>query len=222
MPSGFAWASTFVNSLLQGYIKKYEEVWVPDTPGSALTQPFIPEDFPNLKFIGWLSRFGYMGVVEQKYEILALVSGPEPQRTIFENLLTVQLSASGRKSLLVAGEPGKAFHRQMGCLEVVNHLPAKELEEAILSSGLVICRSGYSTIMDLIALGKRAVLVPTPRQPEQIFFADYFNANKVALCANQQGFSLNTVLEKSEQFTGLSYYKPGTKYLQEAVEAVIA
>lgn len=221
LPTGAGWLSPMVNFLLQRYILKFQEVWIPDQPGSGLTAPFTSRGFPNQKFVGWLSRFQSRDGVRLKYEIVAVVSGPDPQRTIFRDLLITQLKASGLKSLLVAGEPGNSYRTQEGSLETVNHLPAAELEEAILSAGLVISRSGYSTVMDLIFLGKKAAFVPTPQQPEQIFLARHLLENGIAFSEDQHLFSLGDVLEKAKRFKGLSEYSPETGLLQKEVSILL-
>lgn len=220
MPAGFGWAGPIVNFLLQRYIRKYDEVWVPDEPDSGLTRPFISGNFPNQKFIGWLSRFEPRTVPTMKYDMIALVSGPEPQRTMFEKMLTDQLVASGRPSLLVAGEPDKSYQKEMGRLQIVNHLSAKELEDAILASGVVISRSGYSTVMDLIALGKKAIFVPTPQQPEQIQLGKFLHEQQIALVVDQQDFNLTHALERSGTFRGFGSYNKGAGHLEEAVQAI--
>lgn len=221
MPRGMGWASPGINFLNRRCIQKFGNVWIPDQPGSGLTTPFISKHVPNQSYIGWLSRFQARNEIEQKYEIIALVSGPEPQRTIFQKIMLTQLLKNNLKSLLVAGEPGKPYHKQEGCVEIVNHLPSRDLEQAILSSRIVISRSGYSTVMDLIALGKKAVFIPTPQQPEQIFFARYFKENHIAFSEDQPKFSVSLALEKSDEFKGFGHFKMEDRYLVNAIESIL-
>lgn len=221
MPQGMGWASPVINFFNRRRIQKFDNVWIPDQPGSGLTTPFIPDLLPTQSYIGWLSRFNARNRIEQKYEIIALVSGPEPQRTIFQKILLTQLQKNNLKSLLVAGEPGKPYRRKEGCVEIMNHLPLRDLEQAILSSRIVISRSGYSTVMDLIALGKKALFIPTPQQPEQIFFARYFKENHIAFSENQHEFLVSLALEKSAEFKGFGYYKKDDRYLVNAIESIL-
>ena len=220
-PRGMRWASPAINFFNRRRIQKFDNVWIPDEPGSGLTTPFIPNLLPTQSYIGWLSRFKATNGIEQKYEIIALVSGPEPQRTVFQKMLVTHLKESNIKSLLVAGEPGKSYHSQEGCVEIVNHLPLRDLEQAILSSRIVISRSGYSTVMDLIALGKKAVFIPTPQQPEQIFFARYFKENHIAFSENQNEFSVSQALKKSDGYKGFKQYKMDSRYLVNAIESIL-
>ncbi len=221
MPPGFGWLSPIVQTFFDRHLLNFEEIWIPDSPGSGMTKAFNPKPKSNQKYIGWLSRFNSKQAREEKYEIIALVSGPEPQRTAFEKLLTGQLKASGKKSLLVAGEPGKPYHRFEGNLEIVNHLPVHLMEDAIQSSGITISRSGYSTIMDLIALGRKAIFIPTPHQPEQLFLAKYCKAKKLTFYSNQASFSLPLALEESRNYVGLSVYTMEGDYLTSAISTLL-
>ena len=114
---------------------------------------------------------------EKVYDFLAIVSGPEPQRTILEKGLVNALKDRTEKSLIVLGKPELNTSEQIGNLSLKSHLNAKELNTAILQSDLIICRPGYSTIMDLAKLGKKAILIPTPGQTEQ----EYLGLTEVAL-----------------------------------------
>ena len=135
-----------------------------------------------------------------------LLSGPEPQRTIFESLMTKELKKFQGKVLLVRGLPGDKATDAVAIagktnITAVNHLSANSLNDALLQSEWVICRSGYTTIMDLIKLGHKAVLVPTPGQTEQEYLAFYFNAKKIFFAALQKDFLLDDVLKSAAAFS---------------------
>ena len=221
MPSGFEWLDPFINFFGHQYIARFREVWIPAEPGNGLTTPFKSKRNLNEKYIGWLSRFKLRSGVEQKYKIIALVSGPEPQRSIFENLLIKELKATGLNSLLVEGKPKEPFHKKDGCVEIVHHLPSTELEEAILASELVISRSGYSTVMDLIALGKKAIFVPTPGQTEQEYLAKELERIKVASFCKQGEFNLAEALKRSMQFKGFADWNGGSNLLKNAINELM-
>ena len=221
MPEGMGWLGPLINFMNRRRIKKFDTVWIPDQPDSGLTGPFMSKAVPNQQHIGWLSRFNARNGVSPRYDVMALVSGPEPQRTIFQDMLLSQLQETDLKSLLVAGEPGKPYQKQVGSVEVVNHLSVRNLEEAILSSRIVISRSGYSTVMDLMALKKEAIFIPTPQQPEQIFFANHFTENGIAYSSDQRKFSLPVALEKSKSFNGFRHYTTDPHYLTQAIDELL-
>ncbi len=79
--------------------------------------------------------------------------------------------------LIVRGKVTEAFCKiQRGKMTVVPYLPDDELVSALLGAEKIIARSGYSTIMDLHALGvlDKAVLIATPGQTEQEYLAEKF------------------------------------------------
>jgi hypothetical protein len=68
--------------------------------------------------------------------------------------------------LVIAGKPGGG-RTQAGRVTTWYDPTSEELSWALAEAGTVVCRSGYSTLLDLAVLGRTAVLVPTPGQPEQ-------------------------------------------------------
>lgn len=168
------WSTFFSSKLQQKLIRNFVECWVPDTAGepnlSGRLGHFKNFSFP-VKYIGILSRFEKVKT-PIKYDILALLSGPEPQRTLFENILLQELPKLEQKILLIRGVvENEKTTEEKGNIQIVNYLDTAELQQVINESEIVICRSGYSSIMDLIKLQKKAFLIPTPGQPEQEYLA---------------------------------------------------
>ena len=217
MPSGFTWMSPLVRNFLRTHLNRYEQIWIPDQSDSGMTASFNDDGNSKQRFIGWLSRFQSAPPTESRYEVLALVSGPEPQRTIFENLVVEQLLTSGKKALVVTGKPGAPSRLKKNNLEMVNHLPSDELQEAIAASEIILSRSGYSSIMDMIAMGKKAIFVPTPQQTEQIFLAAYCKSRQIAFAMDQAHFNLQVAWEESKRYRGFSGYTMNNELLKKAV-----
>jgi uncharacterized protein (TIGR00661 family) len=190
------------------FIKKYTQCWVPDFEGENNIAGRLshPEKTPdNITYIGGLSRFEKMQEIEIKYDLLILLSGPEPQRNILENLLLLQLKQFSGKVLLVRGQPAEienSFKQNdtTDKIQIKNHLNAEDLNLVIQQAEIVICRAGYTTVMDLIKLQKRAILVPTPGQTEQEYLADYLKKQNLFYSVAQDKFLLTTVLEKAVAF----------------------
>ena len=174
VPKPFRW---MVGKWLNSYLKQFRALWVPDYErDSNLSGLLSHGGIWNKKalFIGPLSRFHSAAVtVEKPYSVVAIVSGPEPTRTRFENQLRTILGQLECSALLVLGKPEEPVQEQKGLLHIVNHLPDSELAAALKSARLVVCRSGYSTLMDLYTLNVKALLVPTPGQSEQEYLAGY-------------------------------------------------
>lgn len=177
MPGLMRIMEPLVNMQNRGYINNFNRCWIPDWPavpnlsgdlghGSAITKR-------KYRYIGPLSRMTASDKpVEQEYEVVAICSGPEPQRTIFENKLREQLPGIQGKKLIILGKPeeGKVV-RMEDHIEVVGHMDTETMNRVLQQANTIVCRSGYSTLMDLNALGLKAILVPTPGQTEQIYLA---------------------------------------------------
>ncbi|MBC7890439.1 MAG: glycosyl transferase family 28 [Ferruginibacter sp.] len=193
------------------FINKYTFCWIPDFEGminigGELSHPSI---YPsNTKFIGCLSRFEKKAGFEKNNDLLIIISGPEPQRTIFEELLLPQLRQYKGKTLVIRGLPGieendknaLGINTANSHLVIKNHLSARELNDEIEQSALIISRSGYTTIMDLIKLKQKAVLVPTPGQTEQEYLAGHLMKQHFFFTTRQAGFILTDVLKQAAEF----------------------
>ena len=187
------------------YINKYNSCWVMDDEKINLAGNLSkPDALPNnTHYIGTQSRFEKQKI-KKKYDFLVIISGPEPQRTILEKDLVKVLKDRKEKSLVVLGKPELDTNNQIGHLTLKSHLDAKDLNTAISQSELIICRSGYSTIMDLAKLGKKAIFIPTPGQTEQEYLAYNFKDLGICYTQNQSDFNLEIALEESENYTGFN------------------
>jgi predicted glycosyltransferase len=184
------------------YIRRFSVCWVPDVEGVENLAGILshPRKMPAIpvRYIGWLSRLETRKA-EMTNDLLILLSGPEPQRTILEELLVAELaSADLARVVLVRGLPkgGGVVHAPKG-VAVFNHLGAREMGRIICQSRLVLARSGYSTIMDLIKLGKKAIYIPTPGQPEQEYLGQYLEEKGLGVCVKQRGFVLKEAVERA-------------------------
>ncbi|MGB4771333.1 MAG: glycosyltransferase [Chitinophagaceae bacterium] len=181
-------------------LQRFTACWIPDAEGSVLSGKLscngqLPTGF---HFIGPLSRFA--GVQTQftvKSKFLIVLSGPEPNRTLWENQLLKQLVHYHKPYTIVRGLPGELISFPNS----VNHLPAEKLQKEILEAEAVVCRAGYTSIMDLLALRKTALLVPTPGQTEQEYLAHYLSSQNMFLTMDEEKFSLVDALHKMESFT---------------------
>jgi len=154
------------------FINKFNACWVPDAKGTlnlagVLSHPATLPKVP-VTYLGPLSRFKKKDV-ESKYDLCIILSGPEPQRTIFEKIILQGLHHVKGKKILVRGLPGETEIPQLSnaSFEIKDHLPADELSNIIQQSKLIISRCGYSTVMYLVKLQKNAIVVPTPGCTEQ-------------------------------------------------------
>ena len=201
-PQGLKFLEPIIHRIILFFIKKYDECWIPDVADEKNLSGDLSHKYPltaNAKFIGWLSRFHSEKIIsaQKKYDLLVLLSGTEPQRTVLEEILTEQIQETNYKTLIVRGvtEKQKQFIHQNN-LTTVSHLNSKELFAAINESETIICRPGYSTLMDLAATGKKAILIPTPGQTEQEYLSEELWKKNIFRSSSQNNFMLDDALKE--------------------------
>ena len=160
-------------------ITKFNFCWIPDFEDSnvslagSLSHPKM--EIPHCQYIGLLSRFSSDKRNKEKtIDLLILLSGPEPQRGLFEKLLIVNFESYKGSVTLICGGNYPPLAIQPNNWIVKDLLCSQDLESLLLSARKIICRSGYSTLMDLHCLGLKALLIPTPGQTEQEYLAEYW------------------------------------------------
>ena len=159
------------NKINQSFIEKFNACWVPDFENSLLSGDLSTCKFKTTK-IGPLSRFedGYTKKTKFKYKYLAIISGPEPQRSLFEKEITHAFKKIKDPCVIITGEIKKSKDKIKN-IDIYPHLEIKKFKEIVVQSELMICRSGYSSIMDLYFLRKKVIFIPTPGQTEQEYLA---------------------------------------------------
>lgn len=185
-------------------INKFNECWVPDDEGenNLAGELSHPNKLPSisLKYIGALSRFKKLDIEEVKDHLLIILSGPEPQRTIFENKIIEELINYAGTATVVRGLPvEKNIIPSTNHIQFFNHLPTEELNKEMMKAEFIISRSGYSTVMDIAALQKKNILIPTPGQTEQEYLADHLIKKQFAFCIKQKDLSLQNTIEEARK-----------------------
>jgi len=186
--------TTLITSKIhQQIISKFDECWVPDGMSEFNLSgelSSVKKKQLKVKFIGTLSRFKKQAIIK-KIEVLIVLSGPEPQRSILEKKLLVQLKKTNKKVVLVRGIiTNKKLPSVTENLTIVNYMLTEQLEQAINESEVVLARSGYSTIMDLEKLEKKAFFIPTPGQFEQEYLASRMDKLGIAPFVHQDDFRM--------------------------------
>lgn len=204
----------FSSKLHQQIISKFDECWIPDHFGThnlSGNLGHIENSKIVLKYLGPLSRFEKVNV-EKKHDLLVLLSGPEPQRTFLEEKLLSELNGFKGKVVFIKGKiENEQTVTENTNTTIYNFMTSQALEKVINESELILSRSGYTTIMDLAKLEKKAFFIPTPGQSEQEYLAKKFNADKVAPCCNQKDFNIS-LLNKVNEFTGFKSINYSVNY----------
>jgi len=212
------------------YIHHFTECWIPDFEihrgiAGDLSHPgSLPS---NARYIGILSRFSHdltvaPDVSRPVYDLMVMLSGPEPQRSILERKIMGQLQNINLQTILVRGVPeSEEDYIVDDHIHIFSHLDTASMQEYMRQSACIVGRSGYSTIMDVITLGKPAIFIPTPGQAEQEYLARYLMEKKIYFSMPQKTFDLIYALELSKNFPGMVIRNDLTA-LEERIRALLA
>jgi len=162
-------------SVHKAYIDNFHHCWIPDTPSNELAGDLSKTKIKRFKFIGPLSRFKteLPKNTTPKYKYLAIISGPEPQRSVFQKIIEKSFINSGENCAIIGGKSFENGKKIADNVAVYSHLNPEEFYQLIGDSERVISRPGYSTIMDFSILQKPIYFVPTPGQTEQEYLAKH-------------------------------------------------
>jgi UDP:flavonoid glycosyltransferase YjiC (YdhE family) len=184
----------------------------------------------NVSFIGHLSRFGKIDKRAEHFFppigppqtlllqnnqrlphppfaipdtpfILAIVSGPDPQRNYFSQLLKQQCKDLSILTIIIEGKPEQTMSiKENANAIVLPHLDTPTMKRLIEKSEMVVCRAGYTSIMDLSYLKKEAILIPTPGQTEQEYLANRLVNNGLYYVVGQSSLTMQTHLADAKTF----------------------
>lgn len=196
--------SLSANILNTYLLKRFNKIWIPDMENEqSLAGKLSKLQFKiPYNYIGIQSRFEKKENAP-KYDIGIILSGPEPQRTIFEKILKQQILKTDFKVILIQGLVNENLDLQLTpTLRIKSHAYSSELNQIINQCDLIIARSGYSTVMDLVKLSKKAIFVPTPGQTEQEYLAEYLKNKKYYAYQTQKDFDFEKAVLESDKYPG--------------------
>jgi uncharacterized protein (TIGR00661 family) len=213
-----------VNLINHRLIRRYKFIWVPDFEEIDNLSGSLGHQFKSnkLRYIGPLSRLKNKSENTDSFDIVAVLSGPEPQRTYFEEELIKQIRDLPLKSLVIQGKLDKNLKTiEFDNLTILPFADDEQLVSYIKNAELLICRSGYSTIMDLHSIGvKQLLFVPTPGQTEQEYLADRFSKNKQVIVQEQSKLDVKKAWENRSQSKGFEA-NPDNNLLKAAIEELL-
>lgn len=203
-PGSTTWITSAIHRM---FLKKHAECWIPDVEGAPNLSGKLghtEDESLKIKYIGPLSRL-HKKTMKKRYDIMVILSGAEPQRSLLEEKLRSELAGYPGPVVFVCGkvEAEEKITRE-GNITFYNFMNTAALERAFNESEMVLCRSGYTTIMDLAHLGKKAFFIPTPGQYEQEYLAQKLKKAGIAPYASQSDFMLAD-LEKVSLYKGLRH-----------------
>ena len=224
---------SLVNEINKYCIQKFDECWVPDFEGEPnlaglLSHEGIASSL-NMQYLGSLSRMRKFDAVK-KYKAILVLSGPEPQRSILEQKIIEQLENIVTKNpkmplhsfVLVRGVTQKGGKEiKSDKIEIHNYLTTRDLNVKILESEMMVARSGYSTVMDLVNLGTPAALIPTPGQTEQEYLATNLMQNSIFFSQTQSELNLEKIFLEIHKYAGFNNFALKNDTLQEKISELL-
>ncbi len=231
-PPVIKWIEPLLWLITRFFVKKFTRCWVPDLPEapglSGLLSHAMP--IPGIRFVGPLSRFtalseaDFINPMPNDFSgnfYLCIISGPEPQRSKFEELLKNQFEKALLPTVFVLGKPGSKLRQRAGTLFFIDHPSTTELAWLIKNARLIICRPGYSTVMDLTVFGKKALLVPSPGQTEQLYLGQVLLNTGLAHSVSQKELNLDRDIGIAENCLGLPNINPDNSLLNAALDELL-
>jgi len=218
------WLETAAYWVFRLFFLRFDQVWVPDYP----TPPDLSGELShrktrlkNIRFIGPLCRFPASSPPEKPragaIRCLALVSGPEPQRSLFEAKVRAILADVPGLRVVVLGKPDASRpgpparlpeDRESG-LFVFPHADEDALGRLIQRAELILTRPGYTTVMELAGLkARRVVFVPTPGQLEQAYLARYLEKQGFAPWRDQDRLGREDLEFDAAKYQGFANFRP--------------
>ncbi len=177
---GIQSSSKTLNKILRkvhtSFINRFDVCWIPDYNNNSLAGEIsYSQGLKKFAYIGPLSRMKSQKM-KTCFDIAIILSGPEPQRSFLEEILLKIFKELNYKIAFVRGVEDNPLELTNNKIKIFDLLESDQLNKIINQSKLVICRAGYSSIMDLTKLNQRAILIPTPGQTEQIYLSEHLRS----------------------------------------------
>jgi hypothetical protein len=203
------WRDPFMEATMELFLARWfapvHKILIPDEEESGLSGDMShkvrftsPE---KLIYLGILSSLRHRQLPEN-IDCFITLSGPEPQRTLLQNIIFSQLSALKSRTVIALGLPEGSAPPAPEQIQIYPYLDRTGQEEMMNRSRLVICRSGYTTLMELAELGKRALLIPTPGQSEQLYLAKTLRQRGLFYSIRQDQLDLARDLSLATNYPG--------------------
>lgn len=184
-----------VNGLMLYFAK---EIWVPDMPdypslGGKLTHTPGKSVSKKIKYIGPQTNLNLPESESMSSgNLLILLSGPEPQRSLLENQITKLLPDLDQRvnvCLIRGSKSGTTLSIDLA--RIIDLADRSVVAAEVAKATAIVCRSGYSTLMDLASYKGKVLYIPTPGQTEQEYLARLHADEQRKFAVNQSELSLS-------------------------------
>lgn len=167
--------SEYFNKL---YFRHYNKIFIPDEEKDSNLSGDLSHGIKRINS----SKLFYTGILADmnfdnepvRSDYLIIISGPEPQRSIFEKKAIEQSSSLNGKIIIVCGKTESSGVRTIGNTEIYDHASREMIYSMMKGTNMIISRPGYSSVMEIVSMNKKALFIPTPGQTEQEYLGRYF------------------------------------------------
>ncbi len=209
--------------------EKFRHLIVPDNPpgpaalAGKLSQPGSVATIERAYFAGILTSM-HRKNLPQDLDYLVLISGPEPQRQRLEEILLPQVADLPGKRVVLLGSPKNPREReQSGDCTIIGYASTGEKESLMNRARMIICRSGYTSMMEIAELDKRrALLIPTPGQTEQEYLSSYYEKNGWFRSVSQYRIRLGEEVRAAQGYNGFPPVTGTRENVERLYEKVLA
>jgi len=188
------------------FFKRFKDIIIPDYKNDDLSGDLSHNlkkiNVDKLNYVGVLSDFKRMNL-KKDIDYLISISGPEPQRTIFEDKIFSQLDCLNGNIVITLGKSDEKKEIIKDSVKIYSFLKKDKREDFLNRAKIVISRSGYSTLLDLAVIGTKALMTPTPGQVEQEYLSQYHNDKGTFYSVNQKNIDLRKDIIKVNNTTGI-------------------
>jgi len=198
------------------YFKNFNKVFIPDyknynkSLAGNLSHTSLTHFFPH-DYIGVVSSYEKLDI-QKDIDYLFIISGylEDKKKSFISKLLEQAQKLDGEK-VFILGDPSKQDIVEMKEQNIIIYPSVTKnfRNELFCRAKIIVSRTGYTTMLDLVELDKKAILFPTQNSTEQEYLATYHKyKNYFVICEDEDNFDLKELSNKLKDTVPL---KPKSK-----------
>jgi uncharacterized protein (TIGR00661 family) len=215
------------------FFKRYCGIIVPDFAdqddlGGDLTHNLRLIDMSKIHYVGPISDFKPREL-PQTIDYLISLSGPPLERALFRQTILNQLASLNGNIAITT--PEHNLDSKSSCLirkvqsdarkiNVYTYLSRMDRELLLNRAKLLISKIGFTTLSDMAVLRKKALFLPTPGQPEQLYLAQYHNTKRTFRCVLPTKLNLATDVNLALRYQGVKRYCNVDKAIETVLDLI--
>lgn len=211
IPGRPRWLEKQVENSQRRLLRGFARVLIPDTladggiSGELGHDPAIDWGAGRLAYIGPLSGVRRTCATED-IDFFFSVSGVEPHQSALGARVLDALPRLPGRVVVTLGRPSHSGEkRRVGNAEVYGYLDRRAQAEMLNRARVVVTRSGYTTLMELAELGKRALFIPTPGQSEQEYLAHFHRSRGHVWSTTQRTLDIPADVQRAQRAAGMPH-----------------